>query len=32
MYEYVSLVEENQLNVKEQTGISGGIDLDGLPF
>ena len=32
IYEYVSLIEENQLDIKEQKGIYGGIDLDDLPF
>ena len=32
IYEYVSLIEENQLEIKEQNGIYGGIDLDDRPF
>ncbi len=32
IYEYVSLIEQNQLDIKEQNGIYGGIDLDDLPF
>ncbi len=32
IYEYVSLIEENQLDIKEQKGIYGGVDLDDLPF
>jgi DNA-binding CsgD family transcriptional regulator len=32
VYEYMSLIEENQLDIKEQKGIYGGIDLDDLPF
>jgi hypothetical protein len=32
IYEYVSLIEENQLDIKEQKDIYGGIDLDDLPF
>jgi hypothetical protein len=32
IYEYVSLIEENQLDIKEQKGIYGCIDLDDLPF
>jgi molybdate-binding protein len=32
IYEYVSLIEENQLDIKEQKGIYGGIELDDLPF
>jgi len=26
------LIEQNQLDIKEQNGIYGGIDLDDLPF
>jgi DNA-binding CsgD family transcriptional regulator len=32
VYEYMNLIDENQLDIKEQKGIYGGIDLDDLPF
>jgi len=32
VYEYINLIHENQLDIKEQKGIYGGTDLDDLPF
>lgn len=32
VYEYMNLIAENQLDIKEQEGVYGGIALDDLPF
>lgn len=32
VYEYVNLIAENQLDIKEQEGIYAGVDYDNLPF
>jgi DNA-binding CsgD family transcriptional regulator len=32
VYEYMNLIAENQLDIKEQEGIYGGVDYDDIPF
>lgn len=32
VYNYVNLIHENQLDIKEQKGVYGGVDLNDLPF
>ena len=32
VYEYINLIHENQLDIKEQKSLYGGVDYDDLPF